>query len=107
MDNNCQYEEFHGSYLKVDGGNPPDRLKGISRLAKAQGSFKGIKECKNSVEEKTQENPRKSGFQWLTPSVSFNDKILNLPSKKLPTIFRLSFKRRSCDVEEATELGKC
>ncbi|KAJ1401555.1 Protein ENHANCED DISEASE RESISTANCE 2, C-terminal [Sesbania bispinosa] len=76
VDNNCQYEEYRESYVKVDGANT-DRLRGrdesgfgrmsthscgISRLGKTHGSFKSTKECKNSVEEKTQENPRRSGL---------------------------------------------
>ncbi|XP_061365996.1 uncharacterized protein LOC133309257 [Gastrolobium bilobum] len=120
VDNKCQYEEYRESYVKVDGGNA-DMLMGkdesgfglvssqgcgISRLSKTQGSFKGIKEYKHSLEEKTQKNTRKSGFQFFTPSASFNDKTLNRPSKKLSTILRLSFKRRSCDVEEPTELSQ-
>ncbi|TKY65143.1 hypothetical protein E2542_SST07999 [Spatholobus suberectus] len=99
-DNRCQYEEYHESYLKVDGGNQ-DSLKGrdesgfghastqgcgMSRLGKTQGSFKG--------------------FNRLAPSISFNDKTLNRPSKRLSQIFRLSFKRRSSDVEDANELSQ-
>lgn len=116
MDNKCQYEEYHESYIKVDGGNT-DKLKGIStpscgvsRLLKTQESFKAIREAKNGVlEDKTQDNTtRKSSLHRLATSVSFNDKILNRQSKKLSTIFRLSFKRRSsCDVDESYEHGKC
>ncbi|XP_027352662.1 uncharacterized protein LOC113863318 isoform X2 [Abrus precatorius] len=118
MDNKCQYEEYNESYLKVDGGNQDRLIKGrdessfglistqgygMPRLGKSQGSFKSIKEYKHGLEEKTQENARKSGLHRLAPSVSFNDKTLNRPSKRLSTIFRLSFKRKSCDVEEANE----
>lgn len=119
-DNRCQYEEYHESYVKVDGGNQ-DSLKGkdesgfalistqgvgMSCLGKSQGSFKGIKEYKHGLEEKPQENARKSGLLRLAPSVSFNDKTPNRPSKRLSQIFRLSFKRRSCDIEDANELSK-
>ncbi|KAK7266467.1 hypothetical protein RIF29_19111 [Crotalaria pallida] len=107
LDNNCQYEEYHQSYLKVDGGMS-DRFKikdgsaqslGKSRLGMSHGSFKSINE----------ENTLKSGLTRLLPSVSFNDKIVNTPRKSLQrkqsSLFRLSFKRRSsCDVEEAPEL---
>lgn len=118
MENNCQYEEYHESYVKVNGGNA-DKIKGkdengfglinshgcgLSRLGKNQGSFKGLKDGKISLEENTQENTRKSSsLHRLVPTVSFN----NRPSKKLSTIFRLSFKRKSCDAEESTELGMC
>ncbi|KAG5137534.1 hypothetical protein JHK82_022265 [Glycine max] len=119
-DNRCQYEEYHESYVKVDGGNQ-DSLKGkdesgfalistqgvgMSCLGKSQGSFKGIKEYKHGLEEKPQENARKSGLLRLAPSVSFNDKTPNRPSKRLSQIFRLSFKRRSCDIEDANELSQ-
>ncbi|KAK7340587.1 hypothetical protein VNO77_21294 [Canavalia gladiata] len=118
MDNKCQYEEYHESYLKVDGNNQ-DKLKGrdengfglistpacgMSRLGKSQGSFKSIKEYKHGMEEKTLESARKSSLHRLAPSVSFNDKTSNRPSKKLSTIFRLSFKRKSC--EEPTEYSQ-
>jgi hypothetical protein len=120
VENNCQYEEYHESYVKVDGGNNnTDKLKGrdengfglinaqhgygLSLLGKNQGSFKGLKESKNNAEDNTQENTKKSNMNRLAPSVSFN----NRPSKKLSTIFKLSFKRKSCDVEEAPELSKC
>ncbi|KAK7394458.1 hypothetical protein VNO78_14986 [Psophocarpus tetragonolobus] len=119
-DNRGQYEEYHESYLKVDGGNQ-DTLKGrdengfgfvstqgcgMPRLGKSQGSLKGIKEYKHGLEDKTQETARKSGLNWLTPSLSFNDKTSNRPSKRLSQIFRLSFKRRSCDIEDANELSQ-
>jgi hypothetical protein len=116
VENNRQYEEYHESYRKVDGGNNIDKLKGrdengfgllnthgLPRLGKNQGSFKGLKEGKNNVEENAQEIARKSNLNRLAPSISFN----NRPSKKLSTILRLSFKRKSCDVEETPELGKC
>ncbi|KAI4346631.1 hypothetical protein L6164_007512 [Bauhinia variegata] len=95
-----QSEEYCGSCVKVDG---------ISRLAKSHGSFKGIKECQHDMGEKTQENTLKSGMRRLVASVSFNDQILNMPSKGLQSlkkqsaIFRLSFKRRSCEGQESHE----
>lgn len=116
-DSRCQYEEYHESYLKVDGSNQ-DKLKGrdesgfglvstpgrgMSRLSKTQGSFKGIKEYKHGLEEKTPESARKSGLLRMAPSYSFNDKTLNRQSKRLSHIFKLSFKRRSCDVDDANE----
>ncbi|OIV90233.1 hypothetical protein TanjilG_01429 [Lupinus angustifolius] len=114
VDNKNQYEEYHESYIKVDGGIS-DKFKvkdesafvpisaqnhGKSRLGMTNGSFKGLKE----------ENTLKSGITRLIQSVSFNDKIVNGPRKSLQynkqqsSLFRLSFKRRSCDVDDATEL---
>ncbi|KAK9271539.1 hypothetical protein L1049_001899 [Liquidambar formosana] len=155
VDSRCKYEEYHGSYLKIDGGKTEkflskDEFKEsngfalistqgyeLSCLGKADegcnkrkkildhsyGSFKGHKEDRrnsvekrrNSVEktrnsvEKTQENALKSGLPRLVPSVSFNDKILNPPNpgpqsqRKKSAVFRLSFKRKSCDGEETTQ----
>ena len=85
----------------------------FSCLGKTNGSLTGIKENKHSLEEKTQDNTQKSSFHQLAPTVSFNDKILNLQNKglqsqkKLSTIFKLSFKRPSCDTEEPIDLSKC
>lgn len=115
MDGNGKYEEYHESYVKIDGhktskdeckeskGFSVISSKGyeLSRFGKAEenkkkslennfGSFKGLKED-NSL-------PR------LVPSVSFNDKFstASAPKKKLQ-VFRLSFKRKSCEGEEANE----
>lgn len=73
------------------------------------GSFKGLKEARRDSDEKTRENSLKSGLPRMLPSVSFNDKILNASSlgsnaqRRPSTVFRLSFKRRSCDREETVE----
>lgn len=119
MDSKNKYEEYHESYLKIDGGNSENIGTSFelsssgkaddvaSRRAKmsdhSYGSFKGLKEDKRDSHEKLQ------GLRRLVPSISFNDKILN-PSiaalqsqKKHSTVFRLSFKRKSCDGEETTE----
>lgn len=72
----------------------------ISRLGKNQESFKGVKEVK--IEENGQENAKRLSLHRLAPTASFN----NRPGKKLSTIFKLSFKRKSCDAEEVPELGK-
>ncbi|XP_059452177.1 uncharacterized protein LOC132182840 [Corylus avellana] len=120
MDSRRKYEEYHESYLKIDGGNSEKfGTQGyeLSCLGKADevcsrrakmldhsyGSFKGPKEDRRDSHEKIQ------GLRRLVPSVSFNDKILN-PSiagpqsqRKHSAVFRLSFKRKSCDGEETAE----
>lgn len=128
LDNKCKYEEYHESYLKIDGGKPESIMnkdeygfglmgsqgneissKKRSMLDHSYGSFKGLKEdWRNSV-EKNQETIIKSALPRMVPSISFNEKILNpqIPQghKKQSAVFRLSFKRRSCDGEETIE--KC
>lgn len=137
MDGKGKYEEYHESYVKIDGGKPEkysskDEFKGSNRsgvistqgydfscsgkadeicnrrkklLEHSYGSFKGFKDEKCNSEGK----PLKLGLHRLNPSVSFNDKILSsaalgpLPQRKKSAVFRLSFKRRSCDGEETTE----
>ncbi|KAL9427243.1 hypothetical protein AB3S75_029436 [Citrus x aurantiifolia] len=137
MDGKGKYEEYHESYVKIDGGKPEkysskDEFKGSNRsgvistqgydfscsgkadeicnrrkklLEHSYGSFKGFKDEKCNSEGK----PLKLGLHRLNPSVSFNDKILSSaalgpqPQRKKSAVFRLSFKRRSCDGEETTE----
>ncbi|KAM7267597.1 hypothetical protein ACFE04_009763 [Oxalis oulophora] len=117
VDDKCKYEEYHESYLKIDGGNKTENAKGyeVSQLAKSNDvcskrkkildqklrSFKGLK-------EDNQENTLKSGLPRLVPSVSFNDKIListmgSQAQRKKSAVLRLSFKRTSCDGEETLE----
>ncbi|KAL5739122.1 hypothetical protein ACOSQ2_028302 [Xanthoceras sorbifolium] len=74
------------------------------KLIDHYGSFKGLRECRRDSEEST----LKSGLARLVPSVSFNDRILNSATlvpqqRKKSAIYRLSFKRKSCDGEETTE----
>ncbi|XP_030954354.1 uncharacterized protein LOC115976925 [Quercus lobata] len=118
MDSLCKYEEYHERYLKIDGGKSEKfSTQGyeLSRLGKADevcskrekmidhsyGSFKGLKEDRRDSKEKIQ------GLPKLFSSYSFNDKVLNPPSmgpqaqRKQSAVFRLSFKRKSCDGEEA------
>lgn len=136
VDGNHTYEEYHESYLKIDGGKPEKYLgkddhkesnrfaRGyeLQRLGKSNdisnktkkildhpyGSFKGIKENRLDSEAGT----FRSGLSRLVPSISFNDKILSSGNlgpqsqRKKSAIFRLSFKRRSCDGEETTEQCK-
>ncbi|QHO09208.1 uncharacterized protein DS421_14g479290 [Arachis hypogaea] len=79
MDNKSQYEEYHESFLKVDGVNS------------------GLKD------EKVQDTAHRLSLHQLAPSVSF--KGLQSQSK-LSTLFKLSFKQPSCDVENAADLGQ-
>lgn len=126
--NKCKYEEYHESYVKLDAVklerfNGKDESGfalissqqdyGVSHLGERHGSFKGIKEYKHELGEKTEDNAVKLGFPLvLPPRLSSSDKIANRSSKSLrcqkmqSAIFRLSFKRRSCDGEETTEHGK-
>ncbi|XP_010029362.2 uncharacterized protein LOC104419407 [Eucalyptus grandis] len=139
VDSGNAYEEFRGSYLKIDGGKSEvltdkDEHKESNTLTSAQGSelacvgkaeesynrmrktmehchgsFKGLKENRRDSEEKCQPKILKSGLSRLVPSVSFNDKIVSTHNvglqaqRKKSAVFRLSFKRRSCDGEETTE----
>ncbi|CAL2243136.1 unnamed protein product [Prunus armeniaca] len=78
-------------------------------LDHSYGSFKGLIEDGHDSNEKIQDNALKSGLSQLVPSVTFNDKILSAESlvpqsqRKSSAVFRLSFKRRSCDAEETIE----
>ncbi|XVF14325.1 hypothetical protein REPUB_Repub09cG0049500 [Reevesia pubescens] len=129
VDGKCKYEEYHESYLKIDGGKmSKDELKEsnrfsllssqgheLSRFGKADdrrkklsdhsyGSFKGLKEERSNSEEKT----LRYGLSRMVPSVSFNENILTSSmatqsQRKKSTVFRLSFKRRSCDAEDKLE----
>ncbi|XP_022983736.1 uncharacterized protein LOC111482265 isoform X1 [Cucurbita maxima] len=131
VDNKCKYEEFCESYLKIDGGGKPTKFIGkenfeesstyaivsapgcgLSCLAKAEacgkkktlldhshGSFKGLKVDRPSHEDNN------SSLRKLVSAASFNEKILNSqpPQKMQSAVFRLSFRRRSCDVGEPNE----
>lgn len=125
VDDRGTYEEYHESYVKIDSHKTSKddykESKGfsvigsqgydLSRFGKAEenikkklldnyGSFKGLKENRRDL----QENNIKSGLPCLVPSVSFNEKGLNaLTQKKKFAVFRLSFKRKSCDGEETVK----
>ncbi|PON96337.1 hypothetical protein TorRG33x02_079260 [Trema orientale] len=108
VDNKCKYEEYQ-SFVKIDGGKTDEvSSKRKKILDHSLGSFKGFKEDRRDSDEKTREN-RKSGLTQLLPAVSFNEKLLHQPSmcpqsqKKPSAVFRLSFKRRSCEREETIE----
>lgn len=128
LENRCKYEEYHESFLKIDGGKSEniknkDGLglissqgheicsKRRSMLDHSYGSFKGIKEDWRTSTEKNQENTFKSALPRMVPSLSFNEKILNSQApqapKKQSAVFRLSLKRRSCEGEETIEKCEC
>ncbi|OMP00980.1 hypothetical protein COLO4_12235 [Corchorus olitorius] len=129
VDGKCKYEEYHESYLKIDGVKmSKDDLKEsnrfplvgnhgheLSRLGKADdicnrrkrlldhsyGSFKGLRDEKRNSEERALRLSR------LVPSMSFNEKILTSSlapqtQRRTSAVFRLSFKRRSCDGEDSS-----
>ncbi|XP_031254143.1 uncharacterized protein LOC116112088 [Pistacia vera] len=122
MDDEGQYEEYHESYVEIDRGKADKYLSkdDLSRLGKTDeicsnrkkvldhcyGSFKGLIDDRHDSEE----NNLKSGLARVVPTVSFGDKSLSSaisgpqPQRKKSAVFRLSFKRRSCDGEETTEL---
>ncbi|XP_068334208.1 uncharacterized protein [Pyrus communis] len=116
VDNGCKYEEYQ-SYTKIDGGKSNKfvgkddevRSKRKNILDHSYGSFKGLREDRRDSNEKIQGNMLKSGLPRMIPSVSFNDKILSAQSlapqaqRKPSAVFRLSFKRRSCDADETIE----
>ncbi|KAJ8775244.1 hypothetical protein K2173_020248 [Erythroxylum novogranatense] len=108
-DGRCKYEEYHGSYVKIDGHRPSKHenkeskgftLTSCQLLENSCDNFKILKDDSHY----SLDNPLKSGLSRLVPSVSFNDKILNAANatKKL-AVFRLSFKRKSCEGEEISD----
>ncbi|XP_068656650.1 uncharacterized protein [Aristolochia californica] len=82
------------------------------RAERRYASFKGLREDKHDPNEKKFEIMKHiNGFPKLASSVSFNDKTLVHTSnpylssqKKMSTLIKLSFKRRSNEGEETTEL---
>ncbi|XP_010552716.1 PREDICTED: uncharacterized protein LOC104823011 [Tarenaya hassleriana] len=112
VDGKGKYEEYNETYLKINGGKTEKFMsKGLSVITgnnkktklsdQSFGSFKGLKEQKRNSQEKT----LRSSLSRLMPSLSFNDKTVNSPTsqKRRSAVYRLSFKRRSCDGEEVTE----
>ena len=102
--NKCMPEEYHEKYVKADAGKYE-----VSGFERCHGSFKGVKEQKHGVEENAQDNTVTLNFPL---PLSSDEKTPNRPNialqcqKMQKAIFKLSFKRKSCDREEITEYGK-
>lgn len=125
MDGMGKYEEYHESYVQIDGvghgvSNDEQDSRGfavigtqgyelslsgktdenITKKLLDYGSVKGLKEDRHD----SQENTLKSGLSRLVPTISFNEKVLNTSAQqKTLAVFRLSFKRKSCDGGENSE----
>ncbi|KAI4389264.1 hypothetical protein MLD38_001504 [Melastoma candidum] len=115
IDDHCT--EIRRSFIKIDGGGklgkPSDLIcQRRKSLDHRYGASKLLREEKrDSIDRTTPANILKSGLGHLVPSVSFNEKILNgtpttmgypAPNKK-SMVFRLSFKRTSCDGDGTAE----
>ncbi|KAK4765931.1 hypothetical protein SAY87_007573 [Trapa incisa] len=115
IDSTGTYEEFVGSYLKIDGGKSNKSLGKEDhkepkrrRSVEVYGSSRLQKEEKWDQGERAQQSILNSGLSRLVPSMSFNDKMLchqnlSLGQRKKAAVFRLSFKRISCEGDETTE----
>ncbi|KAJ4902394.1 hypothetical protein Rs2_16345 [Raphanus sativus] len=118
VDEKGNYEEYHESYLKIDSGCKTEKFmskgsyKDLNSLSvitgnnkklldHTVGSFKNSKEQKRASQEKT----LMPNLSRLIPTVSFNDKTLHSPTsqKRKSAVYRLSFKRTSCNGEEVVE----
>lgn len=126
VDGRGKCHEHHKNYMKIDGhriskeeNKESKRFAVIgtqgyevSLLGKAEENRKkkllnGYGSFKGSIEDRrdSQDTILKSGLPLLVPSVSFNDKALSASAqKKKLAVFRLSFKRKSCDGTETSEL---
>ncbi|WCJ25665.1 hypothetical protein M5689_007534 [Euphorbia peplus] len=109
VDDSGKYEEYHESYVKIDGHkNEGKESKGFGKAGENLrkklfdncGSFK----CSKEDRRDSPDNALKPGLPRLASSLSFNDKNQNASNqKKKLAVLRLSFKRRSCDGEEIVE----
>lgn len=120
VEGKCKYEQYHESYLKIDGGRlSKEEMKEsnarfstmsshgheLSRFGKeaddwkkklldgSHGSLKSVKdERRNSVDK---------SLRKMLPSINFNEKIIASQSQiRKSVVYRLSVKRTSSDAEE-------
>lgn len=138
VDSKCKYKEYHERYLKIDGTRTDKLLSkdakdpSVLAVIGAQGyelpsfgrteelkmldcSYEGFNSIKCDIRdtvsghEKTQGNVLKSVLPKLVNSLSFNDKIISVPSpglhsqRRQSTIIRLSVTRTSIDQVETDE----
>ncbi|GMI68475.1 hypothetical protein like AT3G29180 [Hibiscus trionum] len=125
VEGKCRYEQYHECHLKIDGGRMSKEEQResngrisvigrhsheLSRFGKeaddrmkksdpCRGSFQSVKDERRNSEEKIV----RSCVCRLVPSTSLNEKILaaNMASQiRKSAVYRLSFKRTSCDAEE-------
>ncbi|KAB2613828.1 hypothetical protein D8674_036144 [Pyrus ussuriensis x Pyrus communis] len=102
VDNGCKYEEYQ-SYTKIDGGKSDKfvgkddevRSKRKNILDHSYGSFKGLREDRRDSNEK---------IQGICLNLILSAQSLAPQAQRKPSaVFRLSFKRRSCDADETIE----
>ncbi|XP_012441413.1 uncharacterized protein LOC105766481 [Gossypium raimondii] len=121
VEGKCKYEQYHESYLKIDGGRlskeetresnarfstMSSHGHELSRFGKEADDWKKKKllDCSHGS-FKSVKDERRSGFCKMLPSINFNEKILatNMASqsqRRKSAVYRLSVKRTSCDAEE-------
>lgn len=115
VDEKGNYEEYHKSYLKIDSGCKTEKFMSIGSYKDLNGLSGVIGNNKKKLLDHTvgsfknsQEKTLKPSLSRLIPTVSFNDKTLHSPTsqKRKSAVYRLSFKRTSCDGEEVVEHSK-
>lgn len=100
--------------IKSGATGPEVCIRRKKALDYPYGSFNGLKEDGHDTEVKVHDNSLKhmtASCPRLVPTVSFNDKSLPstpgpLSQRRKSTVFRMSFKRRSYERDEATEFCK-
>ncbi|CAI9758676.1 unnamed protein product [Fraxinus pennsylvanica] len=99
----CAFINAQGNELPALGKAEEFGSKRKNILNRAYGSFSGLKEDRRDLEGKNPGNLLKSVLPRLVPSVSFNDKIINvsnagtLAQRMKSTVIRLSMKRKSVE----------
>ncbi|WOK92318.1 hypothetical protein Cni_G01009 [Canna indica] len=91
--------------LRIQGAEICTKKKKL--LPDSYGSFRSSKE-RHEVEDKSHINKASSQVRNLVPSVSFSDRVQQMPGasppcqKKMSAVIRLSYKRKSYDGEDMT-----